>query len=99
AFGRFTDFTGEVVYDDKAPEKSSVKITIQIDSVDTAAGKRDDHLKSPDFFDAGQFPTASFTSKSVKKAGDKKFSVTGDLELHGATKPVTLDFEIVGASD
>jgi polyisoprenoid-binding protein YceI len=99
SFGRFNAISGDLVVDEKNPEKSSVKITIEMDSVDTANQKRNDHLKSPDFFDAVQFPTATFVSKSVKKAGDKKFSVTGDLELHGVTKPLTLELENTGFSD
>lgn len=98
AFGRFNSFSGEVVFDEKSPEKSSIKITIEMESVDTGIGKRDDHIRSGDFFDAGQFPTSSFTSKSVKKGAGGKYTVTGDLEMHGVTKPVTLDLELTGAS-
>jgi len=98
AFGRFNEFSGEVAFDEKSPEKSSVQVTIQMESVDTGIGKRDDHIRSGDFFDAGQFPTSSFTSKSVKKGAGGKYTVTGDLELHGVTKPVTLDLEVSGAS-
>lgn len=99
SFGRFNSFSGTIDLDEKSPEKSSVTIAIEMDSVDTAVQKRNDHLKSPDFFDAVQFPTSSFVSKSVKKTSDRKYSVTGDLELHGVTKPITLDLEHVGFSD
>lgn len=99
AFGRFNSFSGEVELDETSPEKSSVKVTIEMESVDTANKKRDDHLRSSDFFDAVQFPTSSFTSTSVKKTGDRKYAVAGDFELHGATKPITIDLEHVGSSD
>jgi polyisoprenoid-binding protein YceI len=99
AFGRFDDVTGTVTYDAAKPENSKVEITIKTDSVNTNAKKRDDHLKSPDFLDAKQFPTATFKSKSVAKKGDKMFAVTGDLMLHGVTKSVTIDMELVGANN
>jgi polyisoprenoid-binding protein YceI len=96
AFGRFNDISGSITLDKAKPENSKVKIEIKVESLDTANGKRDATLRGPDFFDAKQFPTATFTSKSVKASGDKKFAVTGDLEIHGATKPVTIDMEQVG---
>jgi polyisoprenoid-binding protein YceI len=98
AFGRFNSFSGKVVFDDKSPEKCSVEVRLEMDSVDTGIGKRDDHIRSGDFFDAEQFPTAHFNSKSVKKGANGKYAVTGDLELHGVTKPVTIDLEVSGAS-
>jgi len=73
-----------------------VAIEIKTDSIDSNNPDRDAHLKSDSFFDVKQFPKATFTSTSVKKAGDKKFSVTGDLALHGVTKPVTVEIENVG---
>ena len=97
AFGRFNDIAGSITLDKAKPENSKVKIEIKVDSIDTANGKRDATLRGPDFFDAKQFPTATFTSKSVKAAGDKKYSIAGDLEIHGATKPVTIEMEQVGA--
>jgi polyisoprenoid-binding protein YceI len=96
AYGRFDEISGDIAFDSKKPESSKVKIEVKIDSVNTGNGKRDAHLKSTTFFDAKQFPTATFTSKSVKAAGDKKYSVTGDLTLHGVTKPVTIEMENVG---
>ena len=99
SFGRFDNFSGTLEVDDKSPEKCSVNLSIEMDSLNTNSKKRDDHLKSPDFFDAVQFPTSTFVSKSVKKTSDKKLTVTGDLELHGVTKPVTLELENTGFSD
>lgn len=99
SFGRFNTISGAIDVDEKNPEKSTVTLSIEADSVDTANKKRDDHLKSADFLDAVQFPTASFVSTSVKKAGDGKYSVTGDFELHGVTKTITVEFASVGFSE
>jgi polyisoprenoid-binding protein YceI len=99
AFGRFNKVSGQVPVDEKSPEKSSVSISIDVDSLDTANAKRDADLKGPSFFDAVQFSTATFASTAVKKTGNGTYSVTGDLEIHGVKKPVTADFEQVGYSD
>lgn len=96
AFGRFDEMSGSFTLDSHNAENSKVNVEIKTGSVSTGNAKRDGHLKSPDFFDAKQFPTATFTSKSVKAAGDKKYSVTGDLSLHGVTKSVTAEMELVG---
>ncbi|MBK7877425.1 MAG: YceI family protein [Planctomycetes bacterium] len=93
--GRFNSFSGTVRHDAAAPEKSSVEFTVATDSVDTAMPDRDKHLKSADFFDATQFPKATFTSKSVAKKGNL-LAVTGDFALHGVTKSVTVEMELVG---
>jgi polyisoprenoid-binding protein YceI len=75
-----------------------VEVSIKADSVDTHNTKRNDHLKSQDFFNVGKFPTLSFTSKSIAKAGETTFDVTGDMTIHGQTKPVTLKLEKTGES-
>jgi polyisoprenoid-binding protein YceI len=98
AFGRFDDISGSFTIDAAKPESSKVNIEIKTTSVNTGNGKRDDHLRSSSFFDVKQFPTATFASKSVKAGGDKKYSVTGDLTVHGVTKPVTIEMENVGKS-
>jgi polyisoprenoid-binding protein YceI len=87
--GRFNDVAGEFTLDKADPTKASFGLTIKADSVDTNNKKRDDHLRSPDFFNVKQFPTLTFKSKSVK-AVEGGYEVTGDLTLHGTTKPVTL---------
>lgn len=94
-YGRFNDISGKVVWD-ADPAKSSVDITVKTDSLDTNVDKRDQHLKSPDFFNSAQFPTMTFKSKSITKKSGNTFSVTGDLTIHGVTKSVTTDFEYVG---
>ena len=87
-YGRFNNITGSFTLDDD-PSKNSFQVQIQTESVDTAVKKRDDHLKSPDFFNTKQFPTITFKSTQVKKAGGDALDVTGDLTLHGVTKSVT----------
>ncbi len=96
-YGRFNDVSGQVVYDEKNPAKSSVEISIKAASVDTANEKRDTHLKGPDFFNAQQFPLLTFKGKTVKKTQENAFEVTGELTVKGVTKPQTLTFTRTGA--
>jgi polyisoprenoid-binding protein YceI len=91
-YGRFNDVSGTVVLDKADPSKSSVELTIPGESVDTHNEKRDQHLKSPDFFNAKQFPVMTFKSKKVESSGDT-YNVTGDFTLHGVTKPLTLEIK------
>ena len=92
----FTKVTGTVNFDAAAPETSSVEATVEIGSVSTANEKRDSHIKSPDFFDAAKFPTATFKSKSWKKTGESTFAVTGDLTIKDVTKEVVLHATLDG---
>lgn len=89
--GRFGTFTGEVTVDKDNPAASKVTAEIDAKSIDTGTQKRDDHLRSADFFDAEKFPKITFASKSVASSGKDKTTVSGDLTMHGVTKPVTLD--------
>jgi polyisoprenoid-binding protein YceI len=84
-----------VVFDKEDPSKSSVDITVPVESIDTNNAKRDQHLKSPDFFNAKQFPVITFKSTKVEGNGDT-FKVTGDFTLHGVTKPLTVEFKKIG---
>jgi polyisoprenoid-binding protein YceI len=91
--GQFGEFSGNFSYDPKAPEKSTVEAVIQTKNINTNVDKRDAHLKSPDFFDVEKFPTMTFKSTSVKSTGSGKLDVSGDLTIHGITKPVVLSVE------
>ncbi len=93
-YGRFNDVSGTVVLDEADPSKGSIDLTIPIESLDTHNGKRDQHLKSPDFFNAKQFPVMTFKSKKVEGSGDT-LKASGDLTLHGVTKPLTLEIKRV----
>lgn len=96
-YGRFNDVSGTVVFDKGDPSKSSVHLEVKADSVDTNNEKRDQHLKSPDFFNAKQFPLITFKSTKVEPGGaDGAFKISGDFTLHGVTKPITVDFKKVG---
>jgi polyisoprenoid-binding protein YceI len=90
--GRFNTFSGSFTLDSSDPARSSFKLDIKTDSVDTNNTGRDNHLRSPDFFNAKQFPAIKFQSTSVKPI-DGGYEVTGDLNLHGETKPVTFSLK------
>jgi polyisoprenoid-binding protein YceI len=92
--GRFGDVSGTFAFDAANPAASSIKVTIPIASVSMGVPKLDEHLKSPDFFDAAQFPEATFASNAVTAAGEGRWKVAGDLTLHGVTKPVVLDVKV-----
>jgi polyisoprenoid-binding protein YceI len=82
---------GTLVYDDKDPTKSTVEATLPLAGLDSFVPKLDEHLKSADFLDAAKYPNVTFKSTKVTSAGAGKLKVTGDLTVHGVTKPVTLD--------
>ena len=87
--GEFTKLSGKAVGDIAQPTEAVVEATIDATSVDTRDEKRDEHLKSPDFLDVAKFPTLTFKSTKVEKAGDG-WKLTGDLTLHGVTKSVQI---------
>jgi len=87
--GEFKKVTGKVSYDEANPSATVVEATIDISTVNTGEPARDKHLKSPDFFDLDKFPTMTFVGKSARKTA-QGIDVTGDLTLHGVTKPVVL---------
>ena len=95
-FGRFDEITATLNYDAANPEEGSIEFSILTESVNSGTDRRDDHLRSPDFFDAAQFPTIDFVSKSVTAVDDNNFEVVGDLTVHGVTKEVTLNVEKTG---
>ncbi len=97
-YGRFNEFTGEIMISADAVTERTVEFEVKAASVDTGNEKRDQHLRSSDFFSAKQFPLITFKStKVIEKEGKKDvLEVTGDLELHGVKKSITVDAEITG---
>jgi polyisoprenoid-binding protein YceI len=100
-FGTFKDWSGTFSFDAAKPEDSKISITLNTKSVDTNHAERDKHIQSKDFLDTAKFPTATFVSTSVKPTGknaDGKLTadVTGDLTLHGVTKPVVVKTVFLG---
>jgi polyisoprenoid-binding protein YceI len=91
--GAFTKVSGTIQLDDKDISKSSVEVTIDADSVDTRVLNRDKDLRSDHFFDVQKYPTITFKSTKVEQVEPGKLKVTGDLTIHGVTKPVVLDVE------
>lgn len=87
--GRFTDYQGSVVMDPEKKEFKTIEAVVQTASVNTNHKKRDEHLRSPDFFNVAKFPTMTYKMKSYAKNGDQ-YTATGDLTLLGVTKEVTL---------
>jgi polyisoprenoid-binding protein YceI len=94
--GKFRDFAGTIRVDRVKPESSSVEFTIQAASIDTSEAKRDEHLKSPDFFDVANQPTITFKSTAVKPTGKDAYEVTGNLTMRGVTKLITLPVTLLG---
>ncbi|HEX2162600.1 MAG TPA: YceI family protein [Thermoanaerobaculia bacterium] len=94
--GSFRDFGGQIVYDAANPAASSVELTVQAASIDTNNDQRDNHLRSPDFFEVEKYPTWTFTSKKVAPLGDDTLAVTGDLTIKGVTKEVTVPVQVLG---
>jgi len=91
--GSFDKHTGTVEINDTDITKSRVEVSIDTNSINTNVQKRDEHLRSADFLDVAKYPTMTFVSKKVAKAGKDKLKVTGDLTLHGVTRQVVLDVE------
>ena len=96
AKGKFTKFSGTIEVDREHPEKSSVTATIQAASIDTANAKRDEHLRSADFFNVQQYPEITFKSRGVKQTGANTGEIMGDFTMHGVTRPITLNVQLQG---
>lgn len=92
--GKFTQFSGRIELDRQHPEQSSVSARIQVNSLDTQIKKRDDHLRSAEFFNAAKFPEITFKSRSVKQTGQQSADIVGDLAMHGVTRKITLHVKI-----
>jgi polyisoprenoid-binding protein YceI len=93
--GKFTKFNGKIDVDREHPENSSVTAQIDVRSIDTHIKKRDDHLRSPEFFNVEKFPQMTFKSRSVKRTGPESGDILGDLTMHGATRPITLHVKLL----
>jgi polyisoprenoid-binding protein YceI len=99
-WGRFNEPAGTFTIDEADPTKSTFQVELTVNKIDTNNDKRNAHLKSPDFFNAAQYPTITFKSTSVKKGqGDNMLEVTGDLTMHGVTKPITVQVELTGKGE
>ena len=94
--GSFHDYSATINFEADKLESGTVEMTVQIGSIDTDDAKRDEHLKSPDFFDAAGFPSMTFISKSVHDIDGNKFKITGDLTIRGTTREVVFDAEFRG---
>ncbi|BDW89347.1 YceI family protein [Thalassospira tepidiphila] len=94
--GRFNGVTGELTLDRENPSASSATITIDLNQIDSGVEALDNHMKTADFFNVEEFPTATFSSTSVELVGDNAATVTGDLTLLGETKPLVLDVSLSG---
>jgi len=93
--GTFQKYRADVTFDPDAPASLRVHAVIDAASIDTGNRKRDEHLRSADFFDVTRFPEITFTTTAVKPEGDH-YLLTGDLAMHGVTRPVTLTLEYNG---
>lgn len=96
--GSFNDFEGTFTIDGADPSKSSVQVTLKVDSVDTRNAQRDGHLKTNDFLDIEAYPEITFASTSVEHDGGNDFQVTGNLTIKGVTKSVTIPLEYQGTA-
>lgn len=94
--GQFNHVTGSVEFNQADPVLSSVAAEIDVASITTGIRKRDDHLLSADFFDAGKYPKITFKSTRVEPSGGNRSMISGDLTIHGVTRPVTMDAEYFG---
>ena len=94
-YGQFTDYKGTVAYDGQSPRSLKVDVEIPVDSLDTHNDVRNGHLKSPDWFNAREYPTVRFVSTGVEGTGGD-MTLKGDLTLHGVTKPVTAKIDHLG---
>jgi polyisoprenoid-binding protein YceI len=93
--GKFTKFNGKIDLDRQRPQNSSVTAQINVQSIDTRIKKRDDHLRSAEFFDVQRFPQITFKSRSVKQTGPQSGDILGDLTIHGVTRPITLHVKLL----
>jgi polyisoprenoid-binding protein YceI len=96
--GSFREFEGKLDVGEDITNSQAAG-TIKAASIDTGEPKRDEHLRSADFFDADSYPDITFESTSIEVIDDEEFHVTGDLTMHGVTKPITLHVEVTGTEE
>jgi len=94
--GRFDDFSGQFSYDEDNPSASKVEVTVDTASVDSNHAERDKHLRSEEFLDVAKYPQARFVSTGYQERANGSAVLSGDLTLHGVTRPVTIDVKPVG---
>jgi polyisoprenoid-binding protein YceI len=97
--GRFDEVSGELTWDEADPTKSKVTYSVAAASVDTNFKQRDQHVQSPSFLDAKQFPEITFVSSGFKKKGEQTYEVEGTVTLHGVSKPLTVELKKTGEGD
>lgn len=95
-YGMFRDIKGTVVVDEANPARSSINLEVNADSVFTANEQRDNHLRSPDFFNTRQFPTITFRSTSIRRVNANTVQVQGNLTMRGVTRPLTATVNLTG---
>jgi polyisoprenoid-binding protein YceI len=95
--GRFNEASGDFTWDDANPAGIALDVHVKAETVDTNNAKRDQHLKGPDFFNVREYPDIAFKSTQVRQLDANNYEVTGNLTLHGVTRPVAVKLEHVGA--
>ena len=96
--GKFNDFSGSLQLDGAEPSRSTASIDVSMDSIDTGSADRDGHLKSADFFKTDEFPAMTFRSVKAEALGGDDYRITGDLEILGTTKQISIDLEFNGSA-
>lgn len=99
AKGKFTKFNGTIGVDREQPDRSSVTASIQAASIDTGIAKRDEHLRTADFFDVQKFPEIAFKSQRVNRTGSNTGEIVGNLTMHGVTREITLNVQLLGTPE
>ena len=95
-YGRFNNPAGRFTWDEQSPAASSFEAQVKAAAFDSGIGKRDEHVRGPDFLSAREFPNITFKSKSVKPDEGGRYEIAGELTMHGQTRPVTATLEKTG---
>lgn len=90
-WGEFTEYDASVIYDPENPSRSEVEVTVDVSSIDTGVEKRDQHLRSDDFFHVEKYPKMTFASKKVERVARQRHQITGDLTIRGVTREIVLN--------